>query len=74
MRPWYLDLLKYAAFCGVVVLVGCGGPPPPLDAALAVEEVVTGYHDGGVQDGQRRLLPTIAFRVSNKADTSVSSV
>lgn len=74
MRPWCLDLVKYAAFSSLVVLTACGGPPPPLDAALAVEEVVTGYHDGGVQGGQRRLLPTLAFRVRNQADTSLSSV
>lgn len=74
MRLWCLDLSTFAVFCSIVLLAGCGGPPPPLDAALVVEEVVTGYHDGGVQDGQRRLLPTMAFRVRNQADAAVSSV
>lgn len=74
MRPWSPVVLRYAVFCSVIALAGCGGTPPALDAALVVEEVVTGYHDGGVQGGQRRLLPTIAFRVRNQADSSVSSV
>lgn len=74
MRPWCLRLTKYAVLCSVILLAGCGGPPPPLDTALVVEEVVTGYYDGGVQDGQRRLLPTMAFRVRNQADSAVSSV
>lgn len=74
MGPRYRVSLSRAVFCGVVGLAGCSATPPTLDAALVVEEVVTGYHDGGVQGGQRRLLPTLAFRVRNNAASSVSSV
>jgi hypothetical protein len=56
------------------VLAACGGPSVPIDQALAVEEVVTGYHDGGTAAGQNRLLPTISFRVRNTTDRTISAV
>ena len=37
-------------------------------------DVKTGYDDGGHASGQNRLLPTIAFKVRNKADRPIHSV
>lgn len=61
-------------FCVAIAASACDRPPVPLDEALAVQEVVSGYHDGGVQAGQRRLLPTLAFRVHNRSEAPVSTV
>ncbi len=75
VRHWFTSVLRHAPLlCGALVLTACGGPPPSLDATLVVEDIVTGYHDGGLLDGQRRLLPTLAFRVRNQGDAPVSSV
>jgi hypothetical protein len=75
MGLWFPGILTRASLLGcLLVLTACGGPPPSLDAALVVEDIVTGYHDGGLRDGQRRLLPTLAFRVRNQGDAPVSSV
>lgn len=46
----------------------------PLDQAFMVEDIVTGYHDGGTAGGQHRLLPTLAFRVRNASQETISSV
>ena len=37
-------------------------------------DVKTGYDDGGRASGQNRLLPTIAFKVRNKAGRLIHSV
>lgn len=58
----------------LLTLHACGGAAPPLDQVFAVDDIITGYHDGGIQGGQRRLLPTLAFRVRNQGDVTVSSV
>lgn len=58
----------------LMAMAACGGPSVPMDQALAVEDIVTGYHDGGVVAGQHRLLPTLAFRVRNRSDAEVSAV
>lgn len=58
----------------MLVPAACGGPTTPIDEALVVEDVITGYHDGGTAAGQNRLLPTLSFRVRNTGDDTVSSV
>ena len=45
-----------------------------VQEAIEVYDVKTGYDDGGQQSGQNRLLPTISFRVRNKADRAVHTV
>lgn len=62
---------------GCVVLIAlsaCGGPSIPIDKALVVEDLQTGYHDGGIVGGQNRLLPTLVFRARNQSDQAVSNV
>jgi hypothetical protein len=65
---------RLAVLCSVLMLTACGAPSVTIDKALVVEDVVTGYHDGGVVAGQHRLLPTLAFSVRNQSDAEVESV
>lgn len=69
-------LRSLAGLVGAVLVtaMACGGSPGPLDEALAITDVQTGYHDGGVQAGQNRLLPTLSFRVRNQSSVRVTSV
>jgi hypothetical protein len=79
-RPHRLPRARARSLAGLVsgallvTTMACGGNPGPLDEALAVTDVQTGYHDGGVQAGQNRLLPTLSFRVRNQSSARVSSV
>ena len=41
---------------------------------LEFQDVVTGYFDEGVVDGQNKLVPAIAFKLHNKSGEPVSSV
>ena len=52
---------------------GCGRSAT-VPEAIEVYELKTGYDNGGREAGQNRLLPTIAFRVRNKATRPVHSV
>ncbi|HTV02052.1 MAG TPA: hypothetical protein VMF13_16000 [Luteitalea sp.] len=54
-------------------VTGCGGSAT-VPEAIEVYELKTGYDDGGREAGQNRLLPTIAFKVRNKASRTVHSV
>jgi hypothetical protein len=45
-----------------------------VQEAIEVYDVKTGFDDGGRESGQNRLLPTIAFRVRNKAVRLVHTV
>lgn len=60
---------------GVLCLsLACRAPSAPPQDALEVYDLQTGYDNGGRVDGQNRLLPTIAFKVRNKAAEDVYSV
>ncbi len=63
--------LVLAAWC--LVAAACSGSATVQDA-LEVYDVKTGFDDGGVDAGQSRLLPTIAFSVRNKAERPIHSV
>jgi hypothetical protein len=58
----------------VMALTVACRPSAPLDEKLVVTDIQTGYHDGGTQAGQNRLLPTLSFRVRNQSDSRVASV
>ncbi len=45
-----------------------------VQEAIEVYDIKTGFDDGGRESGQNRLLPTIAFRVRNKAARLVHTV
>jgi len=50
------------------------GPPVDLKASLQVGEVATGWFDQGIVDGQNKLVPSIAFTLTNTSDRDISSV
>ena len=65
--------------CGVtaavVVLSGCGGSEIPINDALSVEDVTTGWLDVGIDDfGRNKLVPIISFRLANNSDESVRTL
>ncbi len=51
----------------------CGGTPD-LTKALSVTDVLSGWYDNGVKDGQNHLLPSITFRLKNQSDQSIFGV
>ena len=57
----------------LLLTMACAGMPSAQEA-LEVYELKTGYDDGGVESGQNRLLPTVSFRLRNKASRAISSV
>jgi hypothetical protein len=57
-----------------LLLAAACGRSATVPEALEVYDVKTGYDDGGVDAGQNRLLPTIAFKVRNKASRGIHSV
>ncbi|BCS35209.1 hypothetical protein TBR22_A44360 [Luteitalea sp. TBR-22] len=61
------------ALPALLLTAGCFGTPR-ADEALEVYELKTGYDDGGVEAGQNRLLPTVSFKLRNKASRSINSV
>ena len=67
-RGWLLGLLV------VVGLVGSSAcrAEPDAKQALAVTDVVTGWLDKGLADGQNKLVPTISLKVKNGADRPLS--
>lgn len=47
----------------------------PLDQVLKVSDVVTGWYDAGIVEGDKnKLVPSISFRVTNVGIEKVSSV
>ena len=50
------------------------GPPVDLKASLQVGEVATGWFDQGIVDSQNKLVPSIAFTLTNTSDRDISSV
>jgi hypothetical protein len=48
------------------------GAEPDAKQALAVTDVITGWLDKGVVDGQNKLVPTISVKLKNGADRPLS--
>ena len=63
---------------GTLVLCLAGtpacGPGVDLSKALDVTDVLTGYYDAGLKNGQNYLLPSISFRLHNRGDRSIGPV
>lgn len=57
----------------ILASAACGGSAS-VPEAIEVLDVTTGYDDGGQESGQNRLLPTLSFKVRNKAGRTVHSV
>lgn len=63
-RGWLLGVLLGLAALGVSA---CASEPDAKDA-LAVTDVITGWLDKGIVDGQNKIVPTISLKVKNGAD------
>lgn len=68
-----LDRRSFLLATTLLLAAGCGRSAS-VPEAIEVYDVKTGYDDGGRASGQNRLLPTIAFKVRNKADRTIHSV
>lgn len=66
-------VLPAAALVLAFASAACG-PPVDLEASLQVGEVTTGWFDQGIIDGQNKLVPSIAFTLTNTSDRDLSSV
>ena len=53
----------------------CGGPPPPLDQVVRVDQVVTGWFDAGVtDDGKNKIVPSISLTLTNTGRDATGGV
>jgi hypothetical protein len=68
MRRAWLFLVLLAGLAGST---SCGSEPD-ASQALKVTDVVTGWLDKGVVEGQNKLVPTISLKVRNAADQSLT--
>ncbi len=66
-RAWLLVLL----LAGLAGSVSCRTEPEATQALL-VTDVVTGWLDKGIIDGQNKLVPTISLKLKNRADRALS--
>lgn len=57
-----------------VLHLACSPQEPDAVQALQVTDVVTGWLDAGIVNGQNKLVPTITFRVKNGADGKLTYV
>lgn len=75
-RRHRLTVICVVALAAAAILTAaCGGPAAPLDQALKVGDVVTGWYDAGIVEGDKnKLVPSISFRVTNVGLEKVSSV
>jgi hypothetical protein len=67
-RGWLLGVLLGLAALGVSA---CASEPDAKDA-LTVTDVITGWLDKGIVDGQNKIVPTISLKVKNGADRPLS--
>jgi hypothetical protein len=69
-RAWLLLTLA----CACVFHLGCNGQEPDVKQALQLTDVVTGWFDAGIVNGQNKLVPTVAFKVKNSAAQKITYV
>jgi hypothetical protein len=67
---WLVALACVAASVGATA---CGDRVDAKEA-LVVTDVVSGWFDAGIVGGKNKLVPSISFRVENKAASTIHSV
>jgi hypothetical protein len=67
-------LLACLGFLLVVSLSACSRPDVDLTQAVEPVEVITGWLDKGIVNGQNKLVPTISFKLRSKASETTSNV
>ena len=68
MRPVWLSVLLASAVAGGTA---CRAEPD-VTQAISATDVVTGWLDKGIVDGQNKLVPTISVKIKNSADRPLS--
>jgi hypothetical protein len=68
-RPFLVAALAVSIAAGAAC-----GPSIDLAKAVAITDVITGWYDWGIQDGQNKLVPSISFRLQNTGASPLSSV
>jgi hypothetical protein len=61
------------ALAFVLALSGCD-KPVDLAQHLEVTDVATGWHDAGVVDGKNKLVPSVAFKLKNNSEQTLSTL
>lgn len=62
------------ALIATALLSGCGPAEPEVAEALTMTDVVTGWLDKGIVQGQNKIVPAITFTLRNRADRAISNV
>jgi hypothetical protein len=57
-----------ACLAGALLAAAACGPTVDLTRALQVQDVSTGWTDGGDSDGQNKLVPLVRFKLKNSSD------
>jgi hypothetical protein len=57
-----------------VAATACGGPTVDLAKGLKVNIVDTGWFDAGIVNGQNKLVPTVAFTLTNQSDQKLMTL
>jgi hypothetical protein len=65
---------RAAGLCLVLLAATACGPSVPLETALQVTDVSTGWFDEGIVNGQNKLVPSVTFRLTNASTEGVRSV
>src|SRR5207249_8276165 len=50
------------------------GPTVDLSKGLQVVDVATGWYDGGIVDGQNKLVPSISFKLKNTSNQTLNTL
>lgn len=70
VRPAFARLVSAVAL--IVFAAACG--PAGTVQQLVFADVVTGYHDEGIVNGENKLVPQITFRLQNTGAEPVGTV
>jgi hypothetical protein len=74
MKERRSSVISFLLFALLLPVAGCS-PAPQLDEALEVREVISGWFDAGIVDGQKnKLVPSISFALHNRGDERVGTV
>lgn len=66
--------LSRAGLLLAVLHVACSQPDIDVVQAIEPVDVITGWLDKGIVNGQNKLVPTISFKVKNKSNQTISNV
>jgi hypothetical protein len=72
-HPRGRGLLAALVLASMSVLPSCGDRVDAREA-LELTDVTTGWYDLGIVGGKNKLVPSVAFRLRNTADSSISNV